>query len=144
MANTANVRVQASNTSAGPCTIERLCMRACTCATLLISASCAEWSRWPLTAEVEPTWLADCGMEAAGGLWELVPLSVITLIKPALWNYWLAAGFVFPSSRRRGLKVSYRTCLWPMESEVGARTLPFYERIGLLCCDSFLHLVIKV
>lgn len=74
------------------CTMVHLCM--CTCAVLLIFASCAWQSPWPLTTVLEPTRAAGCRKERPGGLKELGPLSMITLIKLALCNDWLATGFI--------------------------------------------------
>lgn len=74
------------------CTMVHLCM--CTCAVLLIFASCAWQSPWPLTTVLEPTRAAGWRKDRPGGLKELGPLSMITLIKLALCNDWLATGFI--------------------------------------------------
>lgn len=41
-------------------TMVYLCMWMCTCAVLLIFASCVWQSPWPLTTMMEPTWVSDC------------------------------------------------------------------------------------
>lgn len=74
------------------CTMAHLCIWTHTCAVLVIFTSCARQSPWPLTTNTG-CWLAGRG---PGGLKELGPLSVITLIKPKLCNEWLATGFIYP------------------------------------------------
>lgn len=80
-----------------PCTMVHLCMWMCTCAVLLIFASCARQPPWPLTTVLEPVLAAYWRTGGPGGLKELGPLSMITLIKPALCNDWLAPGFISPT-----------------------------------------------
>lgn len=95
------------------CTMVHLCMWICACGVLLIYASCAWQSPWPLTMEMEQMPTDDWRTLGPGGLEELGPLSIIALIKPAFCSDWLATGFILSSVDQ------YKSHLWEWDDESG-------------------------
>lgn len=111
-------------------TMEHLYTRMRVFAVLLIFASCAWQSPWPLTTKSQPVLADDWRTRRSGGLRELGPLSVITLIRPALCTAWLVTGFIsFPStpSFSSSVKFCFMRLRQLCKESVKEEVVPFYS-----------------